>query len=140
MSEPFAAALARAFEARNASLVMRAREVLTAAGAQLDWTDDDLRQILTGFAAMVREAAEGTGNSTRELFLDTAVPAAVAQGETPEHLLEMTVTWGVLIATELTAEVPADEREAALAWLAGFFGRYARDVHDAARRAQQEAS
>ena len=139
MPEPYAAALADAFATRRDLLLARARQVLDAAGSSAKWTDEDLGQLLNAFTAMVREALERGESQTRELLLETAIPAAIAQGETSASLVKANVMFATLIATEVVADLPEDQREDALVWLAGFFGEYVCEMLEAAERAKADA-
>lgn len=94
----------------------------------------DIEQIIRGFAQMARETVAGTGE-TRAFFLETAIPAAVANGETPSSIARSSAVFGILLSEEISAELVGDERRDAIAWLAWFFGEYAREAVEAAQAA-----
>jgi len=101
------------------------------------WTDDDLDQLLRAFYGLLDEALTDESTATRSLFLETAVPAAVAAGETVASIAASISAWAVVLTSELVAELPPDERVRAAVWLADFFEAYARDVIVAAQKAER---
>jgi len=95
-------------------------------------------QFLNAFQALLIEALEG-GTEQRRLIMDTAIPALVADGTRHPTMLQGHVAYFVALTPRLVEGVPAEQRTEALAWLARYFGAYAREVSDrtlAAERAQ----
>lgn len=90
--------------------------------------DDDLRQLLRGFAQMLDEALSESGSETREFFLGTAIPGLVSAGQEPLTLVRSAATFVVLLSTAAIEGLEGGDREAAAGWLADFFGEYVRDV------------
>ena len=118
---------------------MRAGERAVAASPELaaaSLGDDDLNQLLNGFEALMLEALEERGDETRRLFLETAVPALVAGGQTPASLVHGAAAFSVLLATEIVPLVSEEHRGETAGWLAGFLGAYCRDLVEAATVAE----
>ena len=88
------------------------------------YSDEELHQLLNGFEAMVVEALEGRGTQTRDLFVETAIPAVLAAGESPSGLVHNTVGFAILLTTHLLDSLPPEHRTEAGDWLAHFFADY----------------
>lgn len=102
------------------------------------YSRDQLEQLLNGFCALLREALEESGNDTYEIFMETAVPAMVADGQTTGSLVQGSAAFATLLSMHLDEAVPAEHREGARSWLSRFFGRYVADVYSAAAQAEAE--
>lgn len=98
------------------------------------YSELEIGQLLNGLEAMLIEALEETGDATQTLFLETAIPALVAGGETAASISRSTVTFAILVANELASRLSSAQEEA-LAWLASFFGVYVCRMVDAAQEA-----
>jgi hypothetical protein len=133
--QPFARSLVDVVTGRQEALLSTAEAVVatTPSMAAGRYSREELKQLLNGFSALLKEALEERGSETYELFLSTAVPGMIADGQTTETLVEASASFGTLISMDLVAAVPEEHREAAAVWLAQFFGRYAGDVVRAAR-------
>lgn len=98
--------------------------------------DEDIAQILRAFGGLAIESLRGGDGSTREIFLTSAIPAVVAEGETPATLARSATLFGIVMSSEIGGSLEGEDKRAATAWLARFFGEYARDAVDAAMAAQ----
>lgn len=138
--QPFAHTLVDALDDRQEGLLSAVETVVASTpsmGAGL-YSRAELKQLLNGFCALLKEALEEQGSKTYELFITTAVPGMVADGQTTGSLVEASASFGTLISMDLVAAVPDEHREPAAAWLARFFGRYVADVYRAANDAAEQ--
>lgn len=101
-------------------------------------TEDDLRQLLHGFCQMLEEAMAQSSQTTRQFFLETAIPALVASGQGSSTLVHSIGIFAVLLTGAALEELEADDRQAATEWLATFFGDYLQDVLAAAVDAEAD--
>jgi hypothetical protein len=99
--------------------------------------DEDLRRVLAGFETLLIEALEGRSEAM-ELFLETAIPALVANGRRVPDLMHTVATFSVLFSFQLNGLLPEPLRAQASRFLATFFGHYAERVAVAARQAERE--
>lgn len=139
--EPFARILADAVTARPPTLLAAAERVvaMTPSMGPERYSREQLEQLLNGFSALLEEALEEAGSDTYELFIETAIPAVVADGQTTRSLVHASAAFGTLLSMHLVDAVPPEHREAARSWLSMFFGRYVSDVYVAAARAEAGA-
>ena len=123
-------------DSRDAMLALALRAVGdTPEMAARGYGEEDLRQLLNGFEALLVEELGG-GGGTREFFIGTAIPAMVADGQSPASLVQGAAMFGALVTSEIASRVDADARDDARVWLASFFGAYCRDVLVAATEAE----
>lgn len=54
---------------------------------QARYSEDEVRQMNGGFAALFLEALEGTGNDVRTMVVDTLIPGLVVKGETTDGIV-----------------------------------------------------
>ncbi|HVM18013.1 MAG TPA: hypothetical protein VM290_10575 [Gaiellaceae bacterium] len=131
-------ALLDALEATRAEQLALARRAVAETPEMAGrYGEEDVRQLLNGFETLLTESVDGGGSETREFFIGTAVPALVADGQSPASLVQGTVTFVTLLATQLGERLPPEHRDEGRVWLAGFFGGYCRDVVAAALEAEQ---
>lgn len=98
------------------------------------YDDATLRESVRGFVAVLKESLDGTSDDMRRLFMETAIPAYVAAGQSPESLVTGAATYQVLVATALVAAMPESARRDTLKWFAGFAGAYVSDLCASATR------
>ena len=126
---PFADALLRTFSDRPRMLELTKRVVADVPAIGADrYSDEELDQLLNAFEALVTEAVTGAGTSTRELVLETAIPAIVADGLEPWTLACSNTTFAIFLTGMVLEEIPPEQRVDALSWLASFWGSYTGDV------------
>ena len=99
--------------------------------------DEDLRRLLAGFEKLLLEAVEGRSEAMA-LFIETAIPALVANGRRVPDLMHTVVTFSVLLSSQLNALLPEPCRAPATQFFASFFGSYAERVVVAAQQAERE--
>jgi hypothetical protein len=99
--------------------------------------DEDLRRVLAGFETLLLETLEGRSESM-ELFVETAIPALVANGRRVPDLMHTVATFSVLLSFQVTALLPEPVRTQAIQFFATFFGNYAERVALAAQQAERE--
>lgn len=99
--------------------------------------DEDVRRILAGFETLLIDAVEGRSESM-ELFIETAIPALVANGRRLPDLMHSVATFSVLLSSQLNGLLPEPVRAEASRFLATFFGDYAERVAVAAQQAERE--
>ncbi len=134
--QPFARNLIDVVTDRQDALLSAVETVVAATPSMGGrYSREELKQLLNGFSALLKEALEDRGSETYDFFIETAVPGMVADGQPTESLLQASASFGTLISTDLSGALPREHREAAATWLAMFFGRYVADVYIAARRA-----
>ena len=112
-----------------------ARQVLDQGALVSRTPDDELDQLVRATIAILLEGLEG-GTETRNFVIETAVPAFVAQGETPATLAATSVTFAVMLSGLLSSKVSEKHRAETQAWIATFYGAYVRDVIQAAETAR----
>jgi hypothetical protein len=112
-------------------------ETLRLTGRETAYTAEELEQLVHAFRASLREALAGSGTDARDLMIETAVPAVVAQGDTPATLARSSGVFGVLLASRVARVVPEDARDGAATWLGAFFGEWLHDIVAAGQRAQE---
>lgn len=100
--------------------------------------EDELDQLVRGFAAVLAEALRGDERDQMELLVGSAIPALVADGQTTSTLARAVGSLAVVVSTSLVRDLPEAERDDAAGWLAGFFGEYAQAVVDEARRLEAD--
>ena len=139
--DTFAEQLLAGFRSRAPELLALARDVVGATqemGPER-YTDHELQQLLNGFQTLVAEALADAGTENFDLFIETAIPGLVAEGQSMESLAHAAATFGVLVSLQLAEGVAPEHRPVADRWLAGFFGRYVRAVAASARVAEDES-
>ncbi len=67
--------------------------------------------------------------------MQTAVPALVASGQTPEQLVHGHVAFFMVLQARMVAAVPAELRDDAALWLARYAAAYTTEVLEVAERA-----
>jgi hypothetical protein len=92
-------------------------------------------QFVHAFAELLREALRGE-RAQRDLVMETAVPALVANGQTPLELLRGHVSFYMALQPHLLDAVPADLRLEAGRWLARYAADYTHEVVARATEAQ----
>lgn len=117
-------------------LVVVANETLSATpGWSVDaYPEAAIREAVRGFTRVLKEALEGRTGETRRMFMETAIPAFVEAGQSPESLVTAAATYLVLIADALVTAVPEAHRRETLKWMASFAGLYVSDVCASASR------
>ena len=101
-------------------------------------TDADRKaseQFVHAFAELLREALRGE-RAQRELVMETAVPALVANGQTPLDLLGGHIAFFMALQPHLLDAIPADLRLEAGRWLARYAADYPGEVVARATAAQ----
>lgn len=96
-------------------------------------------QFVRAFAALLREGVEG-GTEQRELVMETAVPALVANGQSAMELLRAHVAFYTALSPHLLAAVPESLRAEAGTWLAGYAADYTREVVERAQAVERAAT
>lgn len=128
-------ALVDAFERRRGHLAQLARDLAAeqpAAAADVDW--DQVDQIMRGFETVILEALRDGTDTSRQLLLETAVPALVQGGATAAALAGSSTRFGVLL-TDVLVDLPEELAAEGRRWLAAFFDGYVQDVVRAAAAA-----
>ena len=115
--------------------VRRAVDDLGPVGAIAALDEQALEQLVRAFEAVLREALTG-GREQRELVLQAAVPAIVANGAGLLDLIEAQVAVFVSVSAAVLEAVDPGERPAARVWLARYAGDYVREVAEVAERAR----
>ena len=90
-------------------------------------------QFMRAFLALLREAIQG-GGEQRDLVMQTAVPALVASGQTPEQLVHGHVAFFMVLQARMVAAVPGELRDDAALWLARYAAGYTAEVLEVAQR------
>lgn len=93
--------------------------------------DDDLEQVLRAFQSLMLEELDG-GGETRALFMETAIPAFLADGIPAASLIGAATHVAVDVTPRLMAAVPPEDADRAREWLACFWSAYLKDVAAAA--------
>jgi hypothetical protein len=106
----------------------RVRELAARMPSAEDYAPDELEQLLHGFERMLLEELEGGGGPTRQLYLETAVPAVVSRGRTAAQIAEGTIRFGILLTVEIVAELAPEDRGAGAERLAAFFAEFGHDA------------
>jgi len=127
--EDVAAHLAETIRARPERLTTLAQRV-----PEADYAPDELEQLLRGFEQMLLEDLDGQGHTARDLYLETAIPAVVASGRTPAMLASGITRFGILLSSDIAADLDRERRAEGIAWLADFFARFCSDVTETAVR------
>lgn len=91
-------------------------------------------QFLRAFLALLREGIEG-GGEQRELVMQTAVPALVASGQTPQQLVRSHIAFFMVLQSRMVPQVPDALRDDAALWLARYAADYTREVLEVASAA-----
>lgn len=95
--------------------------------------DRATEQFLRAFLALLREGIAG-GGEQRDLVMQTAVPALVASGQTPEQLVHGHVAFFMVLQARIVASVPAELRDDATLWMARYAAGYTCEVLEVAQR------
>lgn len=133
--EPYRRELLALLERERGAIFALAERVVAQSRLAGSLTSSDLEQLLHGFERLLVEALEQRGREVRSIFIETAVPAVVAQGQTPPELASAATAFGVMLSTHLVLQLPEDQRAAGLLWFADFFGDYVGDLVAAALEA-----
>jgi hypothetical protein len=131
----FEAELADAVVGSREEMLALARGLLAASDRVSTTSDEQLEQLVRAGEAMLLEALEGR-DETRRFVIETAVPAYVAAGESAATIASSSVTSAVLVSSLLAGKVSEANREAALSWLAAYYGSHLADVLAAVTEAQ----
>nr|QVV57682.1 hypothetical protein [Myxococcales bacterium] len=91
-------------------------------------TDNDLDQMVTGYIAMLREAAEGRSRETFHFYIETIFPGMVASGLKISSLIYSTVVYCDYVFAEVCVHLRPELREEVIPWLANFFAEYTVEV------------
>ena len=94
-------------------------------------------QFINAFETLMIEALEAAGDEKRRFVFDTAIPAMVAQGQTPVDLTRGHVAFFSVLAHRMLERVPREDCPGAEIWLSQFLGNYCAEVVDRAQRAQR---
>ena len=115
-----------------------AEEIGQAMGGRDDKLDPQAgEQFLRAFEALLREALHG-GREQRELVMEAAVPALVANGQSAMDLLESHVAFFVGLSTVVVEAVEDRVRPAARVWMLRYAAEYIRDVTTVAFAAERD--
>ena len=127
---PAPAALQDAFKALRPELYAISDQTsdMTPESNPEDYSREDIEQFLNAYEALVLEAMEGRGRQTRDLIFETALPGIVAEGHSVGELVQSGVAMSIMLTHRLLEQVPAEERDAAAAWLAAFYSGYTRET------------
>lgn len=98
--------------------------------------EEELDQLVRGFGSVLQEALAGDSRDRLELFVGSAIPALMADGRTRDSLMRGVASVAVIVSTSLVRETPIEQKDEAVAWLAGFFGEYAYAVSAEAARVE----
>lgn len=129
MSTAVTVELARAFRENHDLLLATARTAMAEnPDAPEGVTETDLEQLINGFQAVVLEDLEQTAARVRDVFIDDVVSVSVALGQSPGQLARSAAIYGVLLSHVLVERIEPDARDAALRWLARFWGAWSHDV------------
>ena len=101
----------------------RAAQSATAGMGEGRYSDDELAQLVHGFTVLIDEALDGRADAF-DLFIETAVPGLLADGQTPSALVAGSATFVTLVTAHVLDRVPAPVRGEVAVWLAVYFGRY----------------
>ncbi len=108
-------------------LAQRAASVTPEMGAGR-YSREELEQLIRGFEALLLEELFQRGRETRELFMETAIPGLVGDGQRVASLTHASTTFSLLVAVEVLDEIGPEHRPGATVWLADFFGGYVSEV------------
>jgi hypothetical protein len=132
-----AAALLAALDDGRVDVATVAAEVGEATGQQESAVDDQAgEQFLRAFEALLREGLQG-GREQRELVMESAVPALMANGQTVGDLVESHVAFFVALSSVMIESVEAGVRPDARAWLLRYAAEYIREVTEVALAAER---
>jgi hypothetical protein len=128
-------AIARAFEQLRPNMIANAHADadLDPASRLEDFSDSDLEQFLNAYDALFTEALQGTGRSTRDFVLDTALPPILELGQSAADMIRSNVISAVMLTHRLLALVEEEHREEAARWLARYHSDYAVEVAERVR-------
>lgn len=124
-------ALLSALDAVAPELPALAERLADEGAAEPTGDDRATDQFLRAFLALLREGIEG-GGEQRDLVMQTAVPALVSAGQTPEQLVHGHVAFFMVLQSRLVPAVPEELRDDAALWLARYAAEYTREVLEVA--------
>ena len=133
-----AAALLAVLDDGRVDFATISQEIGEAMGGQDDTLDPQAgEQFLRAFEALLREALHG-GREQRELVMEAAVPALVANGQSALDLLESHVAFFVGLSAVMVDAVDDQVRPAARVWMLRYAAEYIRDVTTVALAAERD--
>lgn len=98
------------------------------------WVDEDYRQLARGYLAVFEEAVMKTGTVRREAYIDSIVEGMLKSGVPLDYLVHVSVASQAGLLVDWVAEVPFEQRPAAIDWLMGYFADYIADMMGAGTR------
>jgi hypothetical protein len=133
-----AAALLAVLDDGRVDLAAVAGEIGEATGQQDPAVDDQTsEQFLRAFEVLLREGLQG-GREQRELVMESAVPALVANGQGALDLVESHVAFFVGLSSVMVEAVDAEARQAARGWMVRYASEYVREVTEVALDAERD--
>ena len=111
-------------EARRPALVECARIAREATPGMAEYTPADLEQMVSGFVALVSEAALGTGSETFDFFIATVVPGMIDSGDSLLTMMHGGFAFSNLFIAEVCRHIAAEHYEEASRWLGIFIAKY----------------
>jgi hypothetical protein len=94
----------------------------------VQYSPDDLRQMVKGFWHLLREGIAGTGRELREVYKTTVFPGLRDTGTTARQMVTGSARVLFHVAWELVSRVSEKERTPAQEWLIAFFSDHLGDM------------
>jgi hypothetical protein len=94
----------------------------------LQYSKDELRQMVSGFFALVREAIEGTSRELRDMYMATVFPGLRDSGSDARSMIAGSARTLIHIQHEMVNRVSEANRVQARDWLTGYFADYLGDM------------
>jgi hypothetical protein len=85
---------------------------------------EDCEQMMRAGAAMIEEDLAGTGNDTKDAYLQTVIPGALAQGTTLSSLAAIISLVAIKVNTDLIPRMKPEHRERGGMFLAQWYARW----------------
>jgi hypothetical protein len=128
--QPFAVELVELLRAHREAYIEITRIATTSNPGRLqaELTDQDRKQIVDGFLAVLTEALEDRGSDTRNFFLSTVIPGLVNSGEDISMIIQQTVSWSLHVTADVGRCLSDENRQEGVAWIAQFLATYTGDV------------
>jgi hypothetical protein len=106
-----------------------------------EFSDADIEQVLNAWEGLIVEALTGTGRTTRDLVLDTALePIVRSLKQTTADMVRSNTISAVMLTHRVLSKIPDEQREQAARWLAAFYGDYAHELVERVQALEDERS
>jgi hypothetical protein len=137
MTDAAASALLATLDDGRVDLAAVAAEIGETQEQEATVDEQTSEQFLRAFEALLREGLQG-GREQRELVMESAVPALVANGQGAMDLLESHVAFFVGLSSVMIDAVDPGVRPAARIWMLRYAAEYVREVTEVALAAERD--